>query len=49
MGSVSVHGAAKFSEGRPRVFTNLVRVKKNCMSCTMGLQRYNTAGGLFRD
>ena len=27
MGKVSVHGEPKFSEGQPRVFTNLVRVK----------------------
>ena len=39
MGSVSVHGEPKFSEGQPRVFTNLVRVKKHCMRCTMGLRR----------
>ena len=27
MGKISVHGEPKFSEGQPRVFTNLVRVK----------------------
>ena len=27
MGKMSVHGEPKFSEGQPRVFTNLVRVK----------------------
>ena len=27
MGKLSVHGEPKFSEGQPRVFTNLVRVK----------------------
>ena len=27
MGKMSVHGERKFSEGQPRVFTNLVRVK----------------------
>ena len=27
MGSVSVHGEPKFSEGQPLVFTNLVRVE----------------------
>ena len=27
MGKMSVHGEPKFSEGHPRVFTNLVRVK----------------------
>ena len=26
-GKMSVHGEPKFSEGQPRVFTNLVRVK----------------------
>ena len=49
MSSVSVHGEPKFSEGQPRVFTNLVRVKKHCMTCTMGLKRKNTGGGLFSD
>ena len=28
MGKMSVHGEPKFSEGQPRVFTNLVRVKR---------------------
>ena len=27
MGKMSVHGEPKFSEGQPRVFTNLIRVK----------------------
>ena len=27
MGKMSFHGEPKFSEGQPRVFTNLVRVK----------------------
>ena len=27
MGKMSIHGEPKFSEGQPRVFTNLVRVK----------------------
>ena len=27
MGKMSVHGEPKFSEGQPRVFTNLVRVE----------------------
>ena len=27
MGKMSVHGEPKYSEGQPRVFTNLVRVK----------------------
>ena len=27
MGNVCVHGKPQFSEGQPRVFTNLIRVK----------------------
>ena len=48
MGSVCVHGEPKFSEGQPRVFTNLIRVENTCMSCTMGLKRVKHRWWSFR-
>ena len=58
MGKTSVHGEPKFSEGQPRVFTNLVRVKtphelhhgpeKVKIQCRGWLLRGGSCGGARR-